>query len=98
MSKYVTRKLTEDEMELINYCDGGDEFKIIDAGEWGVDGKYQFKTLIFKENASGKLYSWNESRTGSYHTDYHYESDDFAYEVTAEERMVVEVTYKNVLA
>jgi hypothetical protein len=50
--------------------DDSEEFRVIEAGEWEVDGKYQNKTIIFEYN--GKNYSLHIYRSGSPFSDYYY--------------------------
>lgn len=64
-------------------------FKIIEEGDWISDHKYQFKDIIFQYE--DKFYCLSESRTGSYHTDYYYESEDWPEQVEVPEVEKVEV-------
>jgi hypothetical protein len=63
--------------EIIDECDGDDnplEY-VEDTGWIGDGGKYEYKEIIFKfEN---KYYLISESRSGSYYSDYYYESEDW---------------------
>lgn len=47
------------------------EYSLVDKGDWEVDQKYQFRTSIYKDKDEN-YYRLNESRSGSYHTDYDY--------------------------
>ena len=68
--------------------DDYDQYKIVEDGDWVSEYKYEYHTLIV--SYKGKYYQINESRTGSYFTDYDY-SEPEAFEVIPEKRMV-EVT------
>lgn len=57
--------------------DDSDEFSVVEKGEWISEGKYQSKTIIFKDSDS--FYRLNITRSGSYHTEWYY---DFEYEKT----------------
>lgn len=48
----------------------GDEYVVIQNGEWQQDGKYQNAEHIVQLN--GEYFSILESRSGSYHSDWHY--------------------------
>lgn len=75
------------------YEDGDDEIKIINKGDWIDDGKYSYKeTVVEYQN---KFYVIQESRSGSYFTDYHYEDPEI-YEVTKRVEMV-ETTFWDVV-
>lgn len=47
-----------------------------DTGWVGDGGKYETKETVFKHN--GKHYAIYESRSGSYYSDYWYDSDDWS--------------------
>lgn len=54
-------------------------FILIDEGEWVQDGKYQYKTIIFKFKE--KYYMLSDTRSGSPFTDWCYDSDNWSDEV-----------------
>ena len=67
-------------------------FKLIDRGEWIDDGKYSHKEMIFQHIESGKFYRLFDSRSGSYHSDYYYVSEDWKDDVELTEVRPVEKT------
>lgn len=56
-------------------------FEVIDDGEWISGGKFESKTVLLKALSTGKFYWLSDSRQGSYHTDYVYDSDYWRDEV-----------------
>lgn len=46
--------------------------EVVEAGEWIDNGKYSFKDTIVRHH--GTYYQISESRSGSYFTDYHYDT------------------------
>lgn len=78
--------------EGFDYGDG-EEVKTITVGEWVDDGKYSFRESIV--TYQDKFYAIQESRSGSYFTDYHYEDPEI-YEVTKRVEMV-ETTFWDIV-
>ena len=74
--------ITEDE-----YPEG---FTAVEESNWVQDGKNQRQEIIFK--FGGKFYSLNDSRTGSYHTDWYYDSEYWPDELDLWEVVPVEIT------
>lgn len=64
-------KLDKQTYEDICFGDNGDNYRIVDSGEWIDDGKCSYKDVIFE--FEGKFYSVSYGRSGSYHTDYFYD-------------------------
>lgn len=54
----------------------GDEWQMIEDGDWVSDGKYDLTTSVVKHIESGKYYQYSLSRTGSYYSDYYYSHHD----------------------
>lgn len=52
-----------------------------DEGDWTQDCKYQQCTNIIQHLASGRCFEVSASRSGSYHTDWHYNFDSEPAEV-----------------
>lgn len=52
------------------------EFAVVEEGEWTQEHKYQQAEHIVKHNESGKHYSLNQSRSGSYHSSWYYDATD----------------------
>ena len=76
-----------------DFDEGMNTITIIAPGDWIEDHKYSRRATIVKYQ--DKFYQIEESRTGSYYTDYHYE-DPIVNEVTPEE-VVVTKTIWNVV-
>lgn len=63
----------------------------IEVGEWVQDGKYQYKSDIYKDD-KGKMFEVRTSRTGSPFTDWDY-GDEEIFLVEAEDVVKVETIY-----
>jgi len=85
-----TRKFAKDLMLAITEEDAPEGFEIVEEGEWIQDYKYQGREIIFK--FEDKHYSLYESRSGSYHSDWYYGSENWSEEVEVYEVEPVEVT------
>lgn len=72
--------------------DRGINYTIVDAGDWIDDGKYQYRNFDVK--ISDKFYSFSESRSGSYYTDWYYSIQDVC-EYTPDTRHHVTYTFPN---
>lgn len=66
------------------YFDGWEE---VEEDDWTQDGKYQHGSRVIKHTESGRCFSLNASRSGSYHSDWYYSWDDMT-EVKAVTREV----------
>ena len=66
-------------------------FKVIEDGDWEVDCDYQFRSSIVK--FMDKYYQINESRSGSYHTDYYYDDPEI-FEVNKVEKVVTTIVWE----
>jgi hypothetical protein len=64
-------------------------FTLVEQGEWVSDGKYDLCHWIFQHD--NKFYQINDSRTGSYYSDYYHESEDWDDLVECSEVEKVEV-------
>ena len=60
-----------------------DSIELIESGDWISDGKYDLIRYVFKFD--GRFYQLDDSRSGSYHTDYYYESSDWCDRVECDE-------------
>ena len=65
-------------------------YSIVEVGDWIDDGKYSSQSTIFKAD-DGNFYQLNNSRSGSYFSDYYYDSDDWGDEVECTQVRQVEV-------
>lgn len=72
----------------------GDESPLepVEESEWEDGGKYQHKEYIFKYE--GKFYTIDDCRSGSYYSDYYYESGDWEGEIECPEVEQVEKIVK----
>lgn len=62
--------------ETLLYC-GPEEsgFHLVEEGEWVNEYKdYDLKTNIYQKIDTGKYYAYNDSRSGSYYSDYEYDN------------------------
>lgn len=85
--------ITDREMlEEIEY--GGDDWEVVEEGEWVQDYKYQNKESVVKHIPTGKFYCYGISRSGSPFTDWYYSYEDGNYpelvEVEKKERVITE--------
>lgn len=67
--------------------------EVIDEGDWIDDGKYSFISSVVRYK--DKFYQIDQSRSGSYHTDYYY-NDPEIFEVSRSEKVVVQVVWTKV--
>ena len=91
--------ITDSEMmEEVEY--GGDDWELVEDGEWSQDHKYQHKESVVKHVPTGKFYHYEISRSGSPFTDWYYSYEDGDYpdlvEVEKKERVITE-TYWSVV-
>ena len=91
--------ITDSEMmEEVEY--GGDDWELVEEGEWTQDHKYQHKDSVVKHKPTGKFYHYEISRSGSPFTDWYYSYEDGDYpdlvEVEKKERVITE-TYWSVV-
>lgn len=89
------QKLNQMWDEADGYVDDLEGFTVIDEGEWEQDCKYQHCTTIVQDDETKKYYAINQSRSGSYHTDWYYDDPDFR-EVERIEELKVVVTWKSI--
>lgn len=85
--------LSEELQECFNYCEfnGDEDFEVVEEGDWVCDYKYEICTNVFKRKSDGKYFAHDQSRSGSYHTDYYYNDPEDLYEV--ERKEVVTIQY-----
>lgn len=67
-----------------------DLLEIVEEGDWIADGKYHYLDTIVK--FKDQYFSIQESRSGSYHTDWYY-NDSYIYPCERKEETKVVVTY-----
>lgn len=76
------------------------EFEEVEGGEYEQDGKYQYATSIVKclrspnELEVNKFFMVNDSRSGSYHSDWYYDTE-WDKDVTLRECIQVEKVIKS---
>lgn len=68
--------------------DSTEKFSVVKEGNWVSEGKWETKEVIFKDDETGKFYSINGMRSGSYYSDYEYEDDLEAVEVEAVKKVI----------
>lgn len=51
-----------------------DEFTLSEEGEWEQEGKYQTSYVIMAHKPTNTYWCLNQSRSGSYHTDWYYDT------------------------
>jgi hypothetical protein len=56
-------------------------FEEVDEGDWTQEGKYQTNKCVVKHTATGKCFEIYQRRSGSYHTDWYYNTPDVGNEV-----------------
>jgi hypothetical protein len=72
--------------KLLELFEGdAEELAVVERGEWTQDHKYQNRETVC--GYGGKFYSFCESRSGSYHTDWYY-NDTEVYEVQPVKKIV----------
>jgi hypothetical protein len=67
--------------------DLGDNWEVIESGEWTQDHKYQLSTDIVKHAPTGRHFAIHNSRSGSHHTDWYY-NEPHVNEVMAQTKTV----------
>lgn len=84
-------KLTEEMKEAFQEEEWkGLGFLLVEEGEWVNNYKdYDIKESIYKHVGSGKFYAYYDSRSGSYYSDYEYDSPDELVEVTPVETKTI---------
>lgn len=88
---------------LDSYGEGGifedelpEDFTCVEDDDWTQDGKYQYHYAVYKD-AEGNHFSIQNTRSGSYHTDWHYQ-EPFISAVKKVEKVVTktEITWEPV--
>lgn len=64
------------EDEYFHAGDLPDDFELVEDGGFVQDGKYQSATSIVKHTVSGRYFEIRNYRSGSYHTDWYYDTAD----------------------
>jgi len=92
-----TMKFPKDDMlEVIDMEKGEKEgkYEVVDVGDWVGDGrgKYSYQEIVFThEDHPSKFFSVTISRTGSYYSEWNYDSEYWKDEVEVDEVKKVEV-------
>lgn len=89
----TAQKLASAFKEADQFLDDVEGLEIVEQGEWTQDHKYQSCETIVR--FEGDLYSVHQSRSGSYHSDWHY-GDTYFYPCERREETKVVVTYKEI--
>lgn len=69
-----------------------DDYEIVEQSDWTVDHKYEYRDTIF--SFKGEFFMITEGRSGSYFTEYNYDSEYWNDEVETTAVEQVEVTIK----
>ena len=64
-------RITTEEAQAISW-EESDKYEVHEEGEWIDGGKFQYQTIIFKDEA-GKFYELSIGRSGSPFTDWTYD-------------------------
>lgn len=67
---------------------------VVEDEDWTQDGKYQYADIIVGDN-EGNFFCLNNSRSGSYHTDWYY-GEPSIYQVKRVEKVVTTVVWEGV--
>lgn len=67
-------KLTKEQVSAIIW-DDSNEFEIVQDGDWISEGKYEFKSVVFKAK-DGLFYEVGADRSGSHFSDWYYSFED----------------------
>lgn len=70
-----------------------DDFELVEEDEWTQDYKYQYQSTIIKHVPTSTFWQINNSRSGSYHTDWYYGTPEF-YQVTPHTKVITTVEWK----
>lgn len=65
-----------------------ERYELVEESEWRDQGKFSEMTIIFKDTKTGKHYSFEIWRSGSYFSHYEYEIWDKAVEVELREETI----------
>ncbi|QHJ79005.1 MAG: hypothetical protein [Caudoviricetes sp.] len=71
--------------EIIELCEGNsenydldiDEFECVKDDSWEQNGKYQYRSAVYKVVGQEVYFEVSESRSGSYHSDWYYSVPEF---------------------
>lgn len=88
----LVRKSDDESVELM-LDRAGIEYTEIEEGEWTQDHKYQYNYFIAK--IGEQYFTFNQSRSGSYHTDWYYSIDSVSEMNKFEGNTVLTFTVKN---
>ena len=69
-----------------------EDFQLVDTEDWTQEGKYQHCFEVFKD-PEGNYFGINNSRSGSYHTDWHYQ-EPYVSQLKRVEKTVVQVHWE----
>jgi len=77
MSKYITKSFKVEEIK--DAMDDWDDGALVlhKEHDWVSEDKYEYCTYILKEKATGNYFSVDDSRSGSYYSDWYYDSEDW---------------------
>jgi len=68
-----------------------EEFNLVSDDDWTQDCKYQFNDCVYEKD--GEFFQISNSRSGSYHTDWYYDTASVQ-QVKKVEKVVVSVSWE----
>lgn len=86
----ATMKFKKADLLRVTEEDDPERFETVEVGDWVYTHKGEDREIIFKYE--GKFYQLTEHRSGSYHTDWYYSSEDWPDELLLQEVKQVPVT------
>jgi hypothetical protein len=86
-----TKKFKSEDIKEVTDSGEVEGLTLIEDGEWVSEGKYDYRESIIRDDNTGKFYNVGEGRSGSYFTDYYYDSEDWPEELELNEVAKVEV-------
>lgn len=66
-----------------------EDFNLVEEGDWTQEHKFQHAEHILVHVASGRHFCLNQGRSGSYHSDWYYDSTDLCEVKQVTETVVV---------
>jgi len=87
--KELVSKSDDESIECL-LDDSGIGYEVVEEGDWIDDGKYQYRNFDVK--IADKYYSFSDSRSGSYYSDWYYSIQDVC-EYTPDTRYHVTYTF-----
>lgn len=94
LKEYVKQHLDSYGEGFIGEDELPEDFVLVDDDDWTQDHKYQYLCQIFKDG-EGNYFCINNSRSGSYHTDWYYGTPDISQVKRVENEVTkIEITWE----